>query len=393
MKASLKAVVLRRLRRSTSAAFIAGAPVNTVAPAVTGTTTEGSTLSTTDGTWTGTPTISFTYQWFDALLDGSGNVLTDTNGDPLGSPVSSATANTYVLPVGSSGKRFFCTVTATNGLGGAWKDSNVTSAITTGSQGAGDVVAGARMWSGLRAFTTASIGGNAIELRRDSDNTTQTFVTTSTTPGSGMDTAAINTFKGAANLFVRTYHDQTGNASHWTQTTNANQPGFSLTAGPGGTPAITFNGTSQFMQNASPPNGAVGSTISAVANSTYTAAQQSLVHFSGTGGDQQLGYALSGANSIFLYAGNIFSPITAADATYHAINAVFNGASSDGNVDGTATTGNAGTQAPTSTTIGLGATSSGGSQFVSGALTEVGYWNATAFTSTQSSNMKTNQGF
>jgi hypothetical protein len=105
MKASLKAVVLRRLRRSTSAAFIAGAPVNTVAPAVTGTTTEGSTLSTTDGTWTGTPTISFTYQWFDALLDGSGNVLTDSNGDPLGSPVSSATANTYVLPI--TGGRLF----------------------------------------------------------------------------------------------------------------------------------------------------------------------------------------------------------------------------------------------------------------------------------------------
>ena len=40
-------------------------PSNTVAPAVTGTTTFGSTLSTTNGTWTATPAItSYTYQWY-----------------------------------------------------------------------------------------------------------------------------------------------------------------------------------------------------------------------------------------------------------------------------------------------------------------------------------------
>jgi hypothetical protein len=38
-------------------------PVNTVAPAVSGTATVGQTLSSTTGTWTGLPTPTFTYQW------------------------------------------------------------------------------------------------------------------------------------------------------------------------------------------------------------------------------------------------------------------------------------------------------------------------------------------
>jgi len=40
----------------------ATAPVNTVLPVVSGTTYVGDLLTTTDGTWTGTPT-SFSYQW------------------------------------------------------------------------------------------------------------------------------------------------------------------------------------------------------------------------------------------------------------------------------------------------------------------------------------------
>ena len=38
------------------------APVNTVAPVISGTTTLGSVLTTTNGTWTNSPT-SYTYQW------------------------------------------------------------------------------------------------------------------------------------------------------------------------------------------------------------------------------------------------------------------------------------------------------------------------------------------
>lgn len=39
-----------------------GAPVNTVAPVVSGTALTGQTLSVTNGTWVNTPT-SYSYQW------------------------------------------------------------------------------------------------------------------------------------------------------------------------------------------------------------------------------------------------------------------------------------------------------------------------------------------
>ena len=56
------------------------APANTVAPLVTGTATNGQTLSSTTGTWTGVPTPTFAYQWQRNGVD-----------------ISGATSSTYVL--------------------------------------------------------------------------------------------------------------------------------------------------------------------------------------------------------------------------------------------------------------------------------------------------------
>src|SRR5690606_29518537 len=45
-----------------AAAASGSAPDNTVLPAITGTATEGQTLTASQGTWTGTPTPAYTYQ-------------------------------------------------------------------------------------------------------------------------------------------------------------------------------------------------------------------------------------------------------------------------------------------------------------------------------------------
>ncbi|HWS46018.1 MAG TPA: hypothetical protein VN636_09180, partial [Acidimicrobiia bacterium] len=82
------------------------APSNTVAPAISGTTTDGQQLTTTNGTWTGTPTITFTYQW--KQCDGAG--LNCTN-------INSATNSTYTLVSGDVGHTIKVVVTATNGGG------------------------------------------------------------------------------------------------------------------------------------------------------------------------------------------------------------------------------------------------------------------------------------
>ena len=83
------------------------APVNTVLPVVTGVPIQGETFTTTDGTWTGTAPITFTYQWYNSngLLSGE-------------------TANTYVAQSTDVGVEVSCVVTATNAVGSDIAGSN-----------------------------------------------------------------------------------------------------------------------------------------------------------------------------------------------------------------------------------------------------------------------------
>jgi hypothetical protein len=87
------------------------APVNTVAPVVSGFILENATLSTTNGTWDNTPT-SYTYQWKSD-----------------GSSIVGATSATYTLTAGEVGTVITCAVTATNAGGDATQASNATEAI------------------------------------------------------------------------------------------------------------------------------------------------------------------------------------------------------------------------------------------------------------------------
>ena len=75
-------------------------PTNTVRPVVTGIATQGSTLTSTTGTWTGA--TSYAYQWI-------------ANGTDIGA----ATSSTYVLQAAEAGLRVACRVTATNASGTA----------------------------------------------------------------------------------------------------------------------------------------------------------------------------------------------------------------------------------------------------------------------------------
>src|SRR5262245_56094963 len=80
--------------------------------------------------------------------------------------------------------------------------------------GPGDVVSGAVAYWGLRAYTTAAIGNNAIRLRRSSDNAEQDFATVL---GGGLDLTSISSFKGAFNLSVVKLYDQTGGGNDMVQ--------------------------------------------------------------------------------------------------------------------------------------------------------------------------------
>ena len=87
------------------------APTNTVVPAITGTNNIGQVLTTTDGTWTGTPAPTFAYQWFRGAA-----------------AISGQTATTYTIQsqdLHPTAQAITCQVTATNASGTAVATSNI----------------------------------------------------------------------------------------------------------------------------------------------------------------------------------------------------------------------------------------------------------------------------
>ena len=94
-------------------------PVNTVAPVVSGTATVGQTLTTTNGTWTGLPAPTFTYQWQRVTTN-----------------ISGATSSTYVLVAADAGNTVRCVVTATNVVSAVSANSNSTASVAATVPGA-----------------------------------------------------------------------------------------------------------------------------------------------------------------------------------------------------------------------------------------------------------------
>jgi hypothetical protein len=231
----------------------------------------------------------------------------------------------------------------------------------------------------------ASIGANAIRLRRTGDNAEQDFVTVA---GGGLDLAAITTFKGAASLFVVTLYDQTGNGRHLVTAGGSNQPAFTL-AGIGGTlPIITFDGTDDFFAT----SGTIAATPGATSSAFFkppTSAQGGLFVIN-SGSDYQ--FMVYGDPDVALYAGASISG-TAAAGSWHAVQGVYgtSTSNSDMNVNGTAHTGNIYSGSPISVTgvVNVGRLPND-TQKYEGDLTEVGYWQS-AFSSGQSSSMSSNQ--
>lgn len=96
---------------------VVAAPANTVVPTIDDTTpTIGQTLTTTPGTWTGTPTPTLTRKWQKNIA----SVWTDIVG---------ATGLTYVVQAGDSGLQLRVVETGTNDGGSATANSLATSAV------------------------------------------------------------------------------------------------------------------------------------------------------------------------------------------------------------------------------------------------------------------------
>lgn len=99
------------------------APVNTVKPTISGTARQGETLTASNGTWTGTPPISYTYQWIRCS-----STVSNCN------PIPGATNNTYALTSSDVGQRLIISVTATNADGASTAQSDATDVVATQGQ-------------------------------------------------------------------------------------------------------------------------------------------------------------------------------------------------------------------------------------------------------------------
>lgn len=111
----------------------------------------------------------------------------------------------------------------------------------------------------LRKLRTAYTG-NAIRVRRSSDNAEQDF---GYDANNVLDTAALLTFCGAGNGFVTTWYDQSGNANNATMSTAANQPQI-VSSGA----MITINGKNSMSFDGTNDSFSLTSTIS-VATSSF----------------------------------------------------------------------------------------------------------------------------
>jgi len=178
-------------------------PANTVAPAVTGTATFGQTLSTTNGTWTGVPTPTFTYQWQRA-----------------GSNISGATSSTYTLVSADVGNTIRCVVTATNAISAVSANSNSTSSVAAAVPGAPTGVSAAATSSSAISVSfsaPASNGGASIDYYQAVCTGSGTNSATGTSPISitGLDPSTSYTFQVRAHNSIGygSYSSSTGTAS------------------------------------------------------------------------------------------------------------------------------------------------------------------------------------
>jgi fibronectin type 3 domain-containing protein len=267
-----------------TAAVAAAAPVNTALPTISGIAQEGQTLTASPGTWSGTPPITYAYQW--RRCDSAGNNCAD---------IVLAGQQSYTPVAADVGSTLRVTVTASNAGGSASATSDKTAVVTAvpatpptntapptisgTAQDGQTLTADKGTWTGTSPITytyqwrRCNSAGNSCNDIAGATNTTYTLapadvgstvrvaVTASNSAGSGNATSAQTAVVAAAPPVNTALPTISGNT----------QDGQTLTADKGtwtGTAPITY--TYQWRRCNSAGSGCTD--IAGATNTTYTLA-------------------------------------------------------------------------------------------------------------------------
>lgn len=303
-------------------------------------------------------------------------------------PIGTDSPNYGPLTSADLGTSIYCRVTATNSVGSANANSNTVGPVVAAPGayvGPGQVVSGATAYYGLRGYNN-TYTGPAIDLHNTSTGAFVATINILSTGALDVATAATHISAGAAK--VGRIYDQIG-SNHLEETSaiNAQRPILVLNM-IGTRPALLFT-TAQGLQTINPVTRAQPFTVSCYVKITDSGV--SIQGIISTGGGAYLqadwGTSTPGTVETLMNAGtDIFGPFTA--NVWRGIAAVFDGASSDLNVNGTAMAGNAGTNGIVAASpVICGELGSGG---LNGHLTEIGIW-PVAFSGANSTAMYNNQ--
>jgi hypothetical protein len=242
--------------------------------------------------------------------------------------------------------------------------------------GPGDIVSGASVWWGLRAYNAAyATGSNPAAVVCDS----ATFTTCSTinilSNGKFDAATASGSAACATACVVKSLTDQTGNGKTLSCASAAVCPVLQFNC-IGSLPCMNFSGSILMTFSALSPT--TGFTVSAVYERTASFTTVSWICCNTTA-TVLFGNPAS-ANVAAAYDGGSITNFTMSDSNAHALTVVYNGASSQGVVDGTATAIAAiGTTGGTVQQIGKGNNQAAASSN----LFEIGIWTSTIFSSGQ----------
>lgn len=256
--------------------------------------------------------------------------------------------------------------------------------------GPGDVVASPWTFWGLRGVTNA-FTGNVASICDAATGATCADATWSggvlTLPTIGGNACDNN----AHPCVVATLYDQVGTgctggtACDLTQSTNSKRPLLILHC-LGSNPCILFDGVDDTLGHSTADiSFSQPFTFSLVFDNTETTTGTNVVGLSVV----DIEVTHSATNSILGYAGSSVTNTSSPVRLPHSVQIVFNNASSGVSVDGSTTSGTAGTGAPTADRLWLG-TFDGGSFPWKGTAMEFGIWTS-AFTGTNITNMTANQ--